>query len=137
MDLDDPDVKRRLLLEIMDVQHKRAQTLFEVLEAHHKCGRLPSPKVQFDSCIIDPPKKKVMLFVYSSFFLQRLAQRMREGALVAAYVPPAGISARFAQSREHIIDTFEATQCFQFVDHWDPEHRHIFRFIRTKKKDSN
>jgi predicted methyltransferase len=46
-----------------------------------------SLKCTFDSVIIDPPRRGVMLKIYSDEFLKLLAKYMKEGALVSVYSP--------------------------------------------------
>jgi hypothetical protein len=85
---------------------------------------------KFDSCIIDPPKTKlvsaihfsrdilIMHHVYSVRYLKALATVLKEGATVSTWLPPAGISPVFQQTVSNLIPIFESTGCFTFVGNY-------------------
>ena len=134
----------------LDVQANRSAALLRRFEQWRQAGQLPS---LFNSVVLDPPKKKVMLSVYSPPFVERLsgahrssisslqprahanfggrrlAEWVEKDGLVAAYMPPGGLSPLFTQCREELVQTFEGTHKFAFVDCWD-EQSMIWRFRR-------
>ena len=44
-------------------------------------------------------------------------------------MPPGGLSPLFSQCREELVQTFEDTRKFEFIDCWDQE-KMIWRFRR-------
>jgi len=83
----------------------------------------------FDSCILDPPKRKVMLRVYSKEFLRELSKYVRRDSLVSTYVPEGGLSPRFQECRAQLVDTFVASG-FAYLG-WHEDNRHIYVFVKT------
>jgi hypothetical protein len=70
MNLDDPSLAHRFTLQTLDVQRDKSVPLFKFFADYKRKGILPS---LFNSVILDPPKKKVMLYIYSKYFLEHLA----------------------------------------------------------------
>lgn len=70
MNIDDPSLAHRFKLQTLDVQREKSLPLFRFFADYQRKGILPS---LFNSVIIDPPKKKVMLYIYSKYFLENLA----------------------------------------------------------------
>lgn len=126
MNIDDPSLAHRFKLQTLDVQREKSLPLFRFFADYQRKGILPS---LFNSVIIDPPKKKVMLYIYSKYFLENLAEWTKKGGVVAAYMPPGGLSPKFSQCREELVQTFEDTRKFEFIDCWDQE-KMIWRFRR-------
>lgn len=70
MDLDDPSIASRFTLQTLDVQMEKSKPLFNFFQSYLQKGLMPS---LFNNVILDPPKKKVMLYIYSPYFLENLA----------------------------------------------------------------
>jgi hypothetical protein len=70
MNIDDPALAHRFKLQTLDVQREKSLPLFRFFADYQRKGILPS---LFNSVILDPPKKKVMLYIYSKYFLENLA----------------------------------------------------------------
>lgn len=70
--------------------------------------------LHFDSVIIDPPRRKVMLEIYSKSFLSELAPFIKKGALVSVYSPE-GTMKQFRQSMAKVDSIFEETGYFKYL----------------------
>ncbi len=70
MNIDDPALAHRFKLQTLDVQREKSLPLFRFFADYQRKGVMPS---LFNSVILDPPKKKVMLYIYSKYFLENLA----------------------------------------------------------------
>ncbi len=86
--------------------------------------------LEYDSCIIDPAKKNVMLHVYDPQFLSALAKQLKPRASVVAYVPDGGVSPRFNRMRDELIAAFEGTKQFRLSRHFEGD-KFIYCFERA------
>lgn len=84
-------------------------------------------KLKFNSVIIDPPKKEIMLYIYNYSFLIQLAKFIHIHGLISCYVPK-GTLKSYQEVLYHIIELFESTNYFQFYDKID-EFIYIFQRI--------
>ncbi|MBI4584432.1 MAG: RsmD family RNA methyltransferase [Planctomycetes bacterium] len=117
VDLQAPQL--RLHPEPLDLE-KDAKRFFQALE---------EAAVLFDAVILDPPRRQVMLKVYSRPFLRELSAFVKKGARVSAYVP-GGTSRRFKVVLGKAAEVFEETGEFRFARR-SPRSEFICVFQKT------
>ncbi len=102
----------------VDLQSPQLSLHPEFLDLEKDAGRffqaLGEAGVLFDAVILDPPRRRVMLQVYSRPFLRKLSAFVKKGARISAYVP-AGTSRRFKAVLGKAAEIFEETGEFRFV----------------------
>jgi predicted methyltransferase len=86
-------------------------TMQDVSKTNDFFAQLDKIGVKFDALLIDPPKRNVMLQVYSAVYLQRLRRYLKPGATISAYVPETGVSLRFNDMRKQVVPAFESARC--------------------------
>ena len=105
--------------------------IFEGIDVIHcKNVQQKISKLKFDSIILDPPKRNVMLKIFSEFYMKFLSNYLKKDGIIVCYVPQKNQSKRF----DLVLKNFPSVLCqsgsFQFLGCYK-DNEDILRFKKN------